>query len=222
VNPTAPGSPARAFLRERGVTGDALRIVWDAIPLHTTPGIPEHKEPEVALVTAGVEYDVLGFGFDEITPETRHAVLAAYPRVAFKESIIRPNDRTRRRAMHPRHRRRVADGEPSRTRVPRTLDAPHAAARASDPGAVALVRRAAARRFRVRAFEDGEELLVVAERKAPPAEHASVRVASSYSFVGGGWTTAMPYGLLPVAIVAVVLKVLGSMIDSVLAPWLAT
>lgn len=44
---------AREFLRGHGVTGDALRIVWDAIALHTTPGIPEHKEPEVALVTAG-------------------------------------------------------------------------------------------------------------------------------------------------------------------------
>ena len=30
----------------------------DAIALHTTPGIPEHKESEVALVTAGVELDV--------------------------------------------------------------------------------------------------------------------------------------------------------------------
>ena len=39
---------AREFLRAHGVTGDALRIVWDAIALHTTPGIPEHKEPEVA------------------------------------------------------------------------------------------------------------------------------------------------------------------------------
>ena len=45
--------------------------------------------PEVALVTAGVEYDVLGFGFDEISPEYREAVLAAYPRIDFKESIIR-------------------------------------------------------------------------------------------------------------------------------------
>jgi hypothetical protein len=27
---------ARDFLREHGVTGDALRIVWDAIALHTT------------------------------------------------------------------------------------------------------------------------------------------------------------------------------------------
>jgi hypothetical protein len=33
-------------------------------------------ESEVALVTAGVEYDVLGFGFDEIPPEDREAVLA--------------------------------------------------------------------------------------------------------------------------------------------------
>jgi hypothetical protein len=45
---------------------------------------------------------------------------------------------------------------------------------------------------------------------------------SLYPFVGAGWTTAMPYGLVPVATVAVVLKVLGSMIDSVLAPWFAT
>ena len=79
---------AREFLRGHGVTGDALRIVWDAIALHTTPGIPEHKEPEVALVTAGLEYDVLGLGFDEISPADRRAVLAAYPRIDFKESII--------------------------------------------------------------------------------------------------------------------------------------
>jgi hypothetical protein len=41
------------------VSGDAPRTVWDAIALHATPGIPEHKVPDVALVTAGVEYDVL-------------------------------------------------------------------------------------------------------------------------------------------------------------------
>jgi hypothetical protein len=79
---------ARAFMSENGVTGEALRIVWDAIALHTTPGIPQHKEPEVALVTAGVELDVLGFGYDEIAPDDRDAVLAAYPRIEFKESII--------------------------------------------------------------------------------------------------------------------------------------
>jgi hypothetical protein len=79
---------ARAFLAEHGVEGDALRIVWDAIALHTTPGIPKYKEPEVALVTAGVDLDVLGIGYDDIAADDREAVLAAYPRVNFKESII--------------------------------------------------------------------------------------------------------------------------------------
>ena len=79
---------ARDFLAGHGVTGEALRIVWDAVALHTTPGIPQHKEPEVALLTAGVELDVLGFGYDDISAEDREAVLAAYPRVDFKESII--------------------------------------------------------------------------------------------------------------------------------------
>jgi HD superfamily phosphodiesterase len=79
---------AREFLAGQGVTGEALRIVWDAIALHTTPGIPQHKEPEVALVTAGVELDVLGIGYEDISAEDREAVLATYPRVDFKESII--------------------------------------------------------------------------------------------------------------------------------------
>ena len=79
---------AREFLTGQGVTGDSLRIVWDAIALHTTPGIPQHKEPEVALVTAGVELDVLGFGYDDISADDRGAVLAAHPRIDFKESII--------------------------------------------------------------------------------------------------------------------------------------
>jgi HD superfamily phosphodiesterase len=79
---------ARDFLAQRGVPADTVRIVWDAIALHTTPGIPEHKEAEVALVTAGVELDVLGFGYDDLTDEEREAVLSALPRVDFKRRII--------------------------------------------------------------------------------------------------------------------------------------
>ena len=33
--------------------------LWLAIALHTTPGVPEYLDPEIALVTAGVETDVL-------------------------------------------------------------------------------------------------------------------------------------------------------------------
>lgn len=79
---------ARDFLRSRGVPADALRVVWDVIALHTTPGIPEHKEPEVALVTAGVELDVLGIGYHDITDAQREEVLTALPRVDFKHQII--------------------------------------------------------------------------------------------------------------------------------------
>ena len=80
---------ARDFLRSYSIPENAVEIVWDAIALHTTPGIPEHKKPEVALVTSGVEMDVLGLAYDEFTDAQRDAVVAAYPRGAsFKRDII--------------------------------------------------------------------------------------------------------------------------------------
>src|SRR6516165_6340285 len=66
---------ARDFLRANGIAEATAGVVWDAIALHTTPEIPWHKRPEIALVTGGVEADVLGDGLDEI---------AAYPRIDFK------------------------------------------------------------------------------------------------------------------------------------------
>jgi hypothetical protein len=80
---------ARDFLRSYGISETSVETVWDAIALHTTPGIPEHKKPEVALVTAGVEMDVLGIAYDRFTPEQRDAVVASYPRGGnFKNDII--------------------------------------------------------------------------------------------------------------------------------------
>ncbi|MER7047069.1 HD domain-containing protein [Streptomyces jumonjinensis] len=79
---------ARRFLRSRGVPEDSVRRVWTAIALHTTPGIPEFMEPEVALVTAGVEYDVLGIGFDAISDTDRAAIVTLHPRPDFKRRII--------------------------------------------------------------------------------------------------------------------------------------
>ncbi|TQN33424.1 HD domain-containing protein [Haloactinospora alba] len=79
---------ARRFLHSHGVAEDRVRRVWTAIALHTTPGIPEHMEPEVALVTAGVEYDVLGIGYHDISAEERDAVTALHPRPDFKNRIL--------------------------------------------------------------------------------------------------------------------------------------
>ncbi|HEY3709354.1 MAG TPA: HD domain-containing protein [Amycolatopsis sp.] len=83
---------ARRFLLAHAADADAAaeraRIAWTAIALHTTPEIPAHLEPEVALVTAGVEYDVLGIGYEDLSAEARAAVVAAHPRPEFKRRIL--------------------------------------------------------------------------------------------------------------------------------------
>ncbi|HEY6788350.1 MAG TPA: HD domain-containing protein [Trebonia sp.] len=79
---------AREFLAAHGISGDEARRVWTAIALHTTPGVPEHMEPEVALVTAGVETDVLGIGYSDLDPADISAVTAAHPRPDFKREIL--------------------------------------------------------------------------------------------------------------------------------------
>ena len=80
---------ARSFLHGHGVPEDSVRRVWTAIALHTTPAIPEFMEPEVALVTAGVEYDVLGIGYGDVSDADRAAVTALHPRPDFKRQILR-------------------------------------------------------------------------------------------------------------------------------------
>jgi hypothetical protein len=79
---------ARRFLQGHGVPEDSIRRAWTAIALHTTPGIPEFMEPEVALVTAGVEYDVLGIGYHDISDADRAEITALHPRPGFKRSIL--------------------------------------------------------------------------------------------------------------------------------------
>ena len=73
---------AREFLRSRQVAEADVAKVWTAIALHTTPGIPEHMDGEIALVQAGAGMDVAGRGFDDFTQRQRAAVVAGYPRGA--------------------------------------------------------------------------------------------------------------------------------------------
>ena len=80
---------ARDFLRSHGIDERDIETVWTAIALHTTPRIPQHMHPVIALVTAGVEMDVLGIAFSEFTAAEREAVVRAHPRSGrFKEEII--------------------------------------------------------------------------------------------------------------------------------------
>jgi hypothetical protein len=80
---------ARDFLRNRGISQHDIDTVWTAIALHTTPGIPQHMHPVVALLTAGVEMDVLGLAYSEYSDAERNSVVGEHPRTAhFKEDII--------------------------------------------------------------------------------------------------------------------------------------
>ena len=79
---------ARRFLHSHGITGEAADRVWTGIALHTTPEIPLHMAPEIALLTRGVELDVLGIGYDSISAEQCAAVVAAHPRQNFKDRIL--------------------------------------------------------------------------------------------------------------------------------------
>jgi HD superfamily phosphodiesterase len=79
---------ARDFLLEHGIAEADAAKVWLGIALHTTPGVPEFLAPETALVTAGVETDVLGIGRDDLPAEALEAVTAAHPRPDFKREIL--------------------------------------------------------------------------------------------------------------------------------------
>jgi hypothetical protein len=80
---------ARDFLRTRGIAEPQADLVWEAIALHTTPGIPEYMRPEIALTRAGVVVDVGGVGYDEYTAEQRDQVIAAFPRGDFKNEFLK-------------------------------------------------------------------------------------------------------------------------------------
>ncbi|QXI28811.1 HD domain-containing protein [Pseudomonas vanderleydeniana] len=80
---------AKAFMQPYGLSDDDIEQVWLSIALHTTPGIPQYLRPTVALVTAGVEMDVLGMDYAAFPAAQREAVVHAHPRGEnFKECII--------------------------------------------------------------------------------------------------------------------------------------
>lgn len=95
---------ARDFLMDAGADKADADMVWLGIALHTTPGVPEFLAPEVALLQAGVEVDVVGVGREQLAPEALAAVTAAHPRPDFKNRILAAfNDGMK-------HRPRTTDG----------------------------------------------------------------------------------------------------------------
>jgi hypothetical protein len=78
---------ARAFLKDRGISTPQIQLVWDAIALHTTRSIALHKEPEVVITHSGIAVDAIGVGLDRIPVVRQRAILAEFPRLAFKNQL---------------------------------------------------------------------------------------------------------------------------------------
>ena len=79
---------ARQFLTAHHVPEEQVQTVWEAIALHTTPGITQYLRPEIALLYSSVGLDVLGRGLDQFPSELREEIVARYPRKRFKERFL--------------------------------------------------------------------------------------------------------------------------------------
>ncbi len=69
---------AASYLQAQGLDPPDIDRVWEAIALHTSPGIAERRGPLTRLVRLGVRTD---FGHGDIAPELRNAVELLYPRL---------------------------------------------------------------------------------------------------------------------------------------------
>lgn len=80
---------ARDFLHSHGIDAREVDLVWAAVALHTTPGIPKYMHPVIALLNAGVLMDAVGIGFEQFTDAQRSSITELYPRGAnFEEEFI--------------------------------------------------------------------------------------------------------------------------------------
>jgi hypothetical protein len=75
---------AHAFCLDTGQTEVRAATVHNAIALHTSVGIVDRFQPEIALLHFGTGMDLFGTRLDEIDKETLELVLAEYPRGAFR------------------------------------------------------------------------------------------------------------------------------------------
>ncbi len=83
------GADAAAdFLSRRGYPDRKVQVVWDAIALHTTPGVPQRKQPEIALVQLGAGIDVGVVPVAMLAEEPVARVLEHYPRLGFKRAML--------------------------------------------------------------------------------------------------------------------------------------
>jgi hypothetical protein len=75
---------ARQFCAKHQVPPERADLVWEAIALHTSPGIATQLADEIALVHLGAGLELFGLGLDQVPPQVVEQVLESYPRINFK------------------------------------------------------------------------------------------------------------------------------------------
>lgn len=83
---------AATFLARHGVPEADADQVWEAIALHSTPGVPDHRGTLCVLVRLGVAIDFGGpLGtdhLDSVSDEQASAIHSAYPRLEMARSLV--------------------------------------------------------------------------------------------------------------------------------------
>ena len=80
---------ARAFARNAGLDARRSQLIWDTVALNSTPSIALHKEPEVALSTAGIGLDWGGWGYEALGEAPVAEIVGAFPRLDMKRQFAR-------------------------------------------------------------------------------------------------------------------------------------
>lgn len=80
---------ARDIAIQNGMPADKAQAIWDSVALHTSLGIASARGGEVALVHLGTSVDVVGIGADRLPEGFIEAVLQEYPRLDFKQELLR-------------------------------------------------------------------------------------------------------------------------------------
>ena len=75
---------AHAFCLEAEQAEARAAIVHNAIALHTSLGIADRYQPEIAMLHFGTAMDLFGMRIDEVPKDALELVLSEYPRCAFK------------------------------------------------------------------------------------------------------------------------------------------
>jgi hypothetical protein len=78
---------ATDLLSEHDFSTDEARAVWEAIVLHTSPGIAERWNPLTRLVRSGVGMD-FGRGLEVVPADRIDAIFAGYPRLDMEATLV--------------------------------------------------------------------------------------------------------------------------------------